>query len=234
MTYERLAILDCETSSLDPETGHLLEVAIVDWSATHCTTLRSYAAVCAAPSNEAEAVNGISPALLTSGLLNPREQVVRSVVTLASKADAVLAWKADFDRAWLPELHDKVWLDAMDIAWPRASSSRSLVAVALAHGVGVASAHRALDDVALLARLLERVAEGGADLPALLARAARPKVLVVAETPPPWKMAEEEWARLKGLLKESGFRFDSAAKAWSRKMPPEDVPALPFPARVAA
>lgn len=230
----RIAIIDTETSSLEPSTGHLLEVAIVDWSVTHRTTLRSYAALCAAPSNEAEAVNGIAPALLTSGLLGAREQVVRSVVTLASKADAILAWKADFDRSWLPELDDKLWLDAMDIAWPRASSSRSLVAVALAHGVGVASAHRALDDVALLARLLERIAEGGADLPALLARAGRPKVLVVAETPPPWKMAEEEWTRLKGALKDAGFRFDPTTKAWTRKMPLEDVQALPFPARVAA
>ena len=50
--------------------------------------------------------------------------------------------------------------------------------MALAHGVGVVSVHRALADVDTLARTLTAVAELGVDLGEFLERGMRPKVLV--------------------------------------------------------
>jgi DNA polymerase-3 subunit epsilon len=105
-----------------------------------------------------------------------------------------------------------------DVTWPRASTSQSLIAIALAHGVGVSHAHRALTDCDILARLLERVAETH-DVEAMLVKAMRPKkkyrAMVSFDT--------------NQLAKERGFRWSPEEKIWWRKFVPEDVPGLQLP-----
>jgi DNA polymerase-3 subunit epsilon len=111
-----------------------------------------------------------------------------------------------------------------DLPWD--GHSRKLVEIALAHGVGVSSAHRALTDVDVMARLLTRLRERGADLPALFRRAARPKALFYAVVP----------YERRQVAKDHGFRWDEAkhGKNWFRTMPVEDAAALPFPVRRVA
>ncbi|MFA9271558.1 MAG: hypothetical protein ACEQSX_12515 [Baekduiaceae bacterium] len=159
-----LLLLDVETGGLDPATDHLLEVGLVLWSVPHRSTIATASWLVRAPANKAEHVNGIRPALLAEG--REREWVVGRAQAWAEHADAVAAHNAEFDRAWLPDL-GKPWIcTCFDVEWPgralaggiereRERPGQSLVALCLAHGVGVASAHRAITDCLLIASLLE-------------------------------------------------------------------------------
>lgn len=217
----KLLILDTETSSLDPADGHLLEVGVVVWSVTHCSSLSSAAWLLRAPSNAAAEINGIPEALLEFG--SDRDKVLEFVTRMASSCDAIAAHN-DFDRQWLPDL-GRPWIDtAWDVDWPRGAGGRKLHELCLAHGLAVLDAHRALPDCQLLARLFERVAEMGCDVTELVRRALRPKAKVISLAP---------FAK-KDLVKQHGFRWDPVAKVWWRNMAREDVAALPFSTKEAA
>ena len=143
---------------------------------------------------------------------------------MAANSEAILAHNAEFDRQWFgEELLGVPWACSMDIEWPRPSPGKSLTAIALAHGVGVTRAHRAIDDVMTLASLLERAVELGASLETLIKRALRPKVRVVASLP---RHRNPE-------LKAAGFRWDPERTQWWKKCFVDEVATLPFDVREA-
>lgn len=232
-------ILDCETTGLDPAKDFVIEVGAILWSVEHRTSIAMYSSLLdSTHANAAEAVNGIPAAILPSA---PRpDDVWAEVRALASEADAFLAHNADFDRSFclphMPNQRAKPWIcTCTDIEWPgarRAASTdphrerpgQSLAALALAHGLGLSHAHRALTDCMTIARLLERCAELGHDIEAMLARGMRPKAsFAVADTTYDPKRNE--------LAKQNGFRWDPDRKLWWRRMPIEDAGALPFKVR---
>lgn len=92
-----------------------------------------------------------------------------------------------------------------------------LVHLALAHGVPVFTAHRALADVDTLVRTFQAAAKM-TDVSAMLARAMRPKVHVQALV----SFDDREKA------KSSGFAWGPTTKMWTRRMASEDVASLPF------
>jgi DNA polymerase-3 subunit epsilon len=222
-----IAIIDTETTSTDPATGHLLEVALALWSVEERALVRARSwLVQGAETNEAIAVNGIRPSLLRHG--GPREDIVRLVSNIVFKeCSIIVSHNIEFDRKWLPELDRYHWVCSQDdIEWPRYSSSKGLTAVALAHGIGVVDAHRALADVLTVARLLERVAEI-ADLDAILAKAMRPRAV--------FEVAEKGFSEARNALaKESGFRWDAPTKSWRRRLALEDASTMPFAVRRVA
>jgi DNA polymerase-3 subunit epsilon len=221
VSFDTVLILDTETTGTD-DSAVCIEVACILYSVTHAAPIRSFASLIRAESNPAERINGIPAALLASAY--EEGPVWSTVARIGAEAGAVVAYNAEFDerfqRAFIPG--SKPWICAMDdLQWPRASDSRSLVALALAHGLGVASAHRAMTDCDTLARLFSRVAEMGEDLGAMLARGLRPKAkfqaIVSYDT--------------NHMAKAAGFRWDPDAKRWWRTMAIEDVEALPFKVR---
>lgn len=222
----RLAILDTETTGKDPKTGHLLEVAIgmLDTVTGRLIDAESRL-VCVEPivvgseTNPAVEINGIPDELLGFGW--EPGQVAAWLFARAQKADVIVAHNAEFDRAWVPDLK-KPWVCSCDdIEWPRPSGSRSLVALALSHGIGVVYAHRALSDVLTLAHLFERAHEMGSDLDAMVRRAMRPKGMFQALV----SYDDREAA------KNAGFRWEPEAKRWVKRMFLEDVPTLGFKTR---
>lgn len=215
----RVLILDTETSSLDPATGHLLEVAIAGYDLQH-GLLNAHSWLCRAPTNEAERVNGIPVELVQNWGIPSREKAQDTIGGCAANFDAVVAHSADFDRSWIGDL-GKPWICTCDdVTWPKPSTSKSLVAIALAHGVGVSSAHRALADVMTLVALFDRVRESH-DLGAMLARGLRPKARFVSLAP----------FDRKDEVKAAGFRWEPTQKVWTRTMAIEDAPTLPFEVR---
>jgi DNA polymerase-3 subunit epsilon len=184
--------------------------------------IRSYSALVAAPANEAEHVNGIPAEVLRSDDVRPRQDVIRVVKHMVQGCAAIMSHGADFDRKWLPELK-LPWICSMDdIEWPCRSSNRALSTIAIAHGVGVVSAHRALDDVMTLVRLLERVELYGVRLEELLARAMRPKTTIRSCQP----------FEQNDLARAAGFRFDSERKMWIKRIAAEDLATAEFPFRI--
>lgn len=210
-----ILILDTETSSLDPSTGHLLEVAVIRFSVEHATELDSAAWLVKAPSNEAEHINGIPVAALDYGY--SLDETRSRVAQWSGNVDAIVA-HSDFDQKWIGDT-GRPWIDSCnDLEYPRPSPSRSLAALCLAHGLGVSEAHRAMADCRLLVRLFERCHELGHDLDTMLRGGLRPKGHFVSLAP----------FEQKDLVKQHGFRWDATSKHWWRKMAIEDAGKLPF------
>ena len=221
-TPETLLIVDTETTGLTPQTGRVIEYGAVLFSVPAVSVISCWSELVSDPddsTNAAESTNRIPPAALARGL--GHDAAVAPLLALAQRADAVVAHNAEFDHTFVGALLDPLpWICTLnDVDWPRPSSSMSLVAVALAHDVGIVQAHRALADCMLVARLLERVHElSPGCLPGMLARAARPKALFQAVV----RYDERH------LAKEARFRWEPESKRWLRRMAVEDAALLPF------
>lgn len=216
-----ILLLDTETTGTD-EQAVCIEVAVALYSVEHASITRSYSSLIQHGASEAEHVNRIPVVLLASAPAAPI--VWTGVARFAAQADAIVAYGAEFDRRFVPAeaAQGRPFICAMgDLQYPRSDKRMTLTALALAHDVGVASAHRAFADVDLLARLFTRAKEMGCDLEAMLARGLRPKGRFI--------VAERGFdAARNALAKEHDFAFDYDSKEWSRTMAIEDAEALPF------
>lgn len=222
MTVERVVLLDTETSGKGDD-AVAIEVACILYSVPHAEPIRSFGSLIRAESNPAFAINKIPEALLAEA--QTAHDVWCEVGYLVDQADAIVAHNAPFDQDFVPDLvwSGTPWICSMsDLAWPCATRpGEGLVSLALAHGLGVAHAHRAMADCDLLARLLTRVAEMGHDLQAFLQRGLRPKATFQALVP----MSRNE------EIKAAGFKWFPETKRWLRTMAIEDAATLPFDTR---
>lgn len=214
------AIIDTETTGTNHATDRVIEVAVMLFDVKRAQSVASFASLIRGPAeNAAESINGIPPAMLAEA--REPERVWSAVKWIIEPAQVIVAHRAEFDRDFCPDL-GKPWVcSKVDIQWPGRLRGDHLVQLALALGLGVASAHRAMADVDTLARILTRVAEKGGDLDALLRHAMRPKERFVSLAP----FEERE------VVKANGFLWDPQRKVWWRDMPPEDTGALPFKVR---
>ena len=224
---DTLLILYTETTGLSTLQGQCIEVGAILFHVPHRAVLSQVSFLLPCAANAAEAINGI-PAAVTR-LEQPRQEALACFLAMAAACDALVAHNAAFDRQWfglgpLPPL-ERPWICSMeDIRWPaerQLRSSPSVRDLALAYGVPVWAAHRALTDCIYLAQVFERCA----DLEALLLAALEPRSLYRAELP----YAERHRAR------EAGFRWNEAVpRAWSRRLSRREAEALAFPVQLVA
>lgn len=222
-----ILLLDTETTGLDPTKDACIEVACTLYSVEHAAPIRSFASLIDERANAAEETNRIPVALLQSGRCPVACKVWPFVLAMAQHAEAIVAHRADFDRSFVHEsLRDvRPWLcSKFDIEWPRGKPGDHLVHLALAHGLGVAHAHRAMSDVDTLSRIFQRVAEMGSDVPRMLARAMLPRVKVVSLAP--FEQKDE--------VKALGFAWDPNVREWSKRCIKGEVPIFPFKTREVA
>jgi len=219
-----LLILDTETTALAPPEGTCIEVGAILFAVPQRAVLSQLSFLLPCRENPAEAINRI-PAAVTR-LEQPRAAALACFAAMVSQCDALLAHNAAFDRQWfgvttaaLPPI-DKPWICSMDdIRWPadrQLKASPSVRDLALAYGVPVWAAHRALTDCIYLAQVLERCD----DLETLLLQALEPRSLFRAQL----SYAERHRA------KDAGFRWnDPVQGAWSKRLSQREAQALPFP-----
>lgn len=217
-----LLILDTETTALDPGHGQCIEVGAILFDVPARAVLAQVSFLLPAAENPAEHVNGIPPTV--SRRPQPWHAGLAFFSALLDSADAVLAHNVAFDRQWfgiapLPAIA-LPWICSMDdIRWPADRLLRPAPSVrdlALAYGVPVWAAHRALTDCTYLAQVLERCD----DLEDLLVAAREPRRLFRAQL----SYAERHRAR------EAGFRWnDPVPGAWSRRLSEREARALSFP-----
>ncbi len=219
---DRLLIVDTETTGLSPERHHCIEVGAVLFAVPQRAVLSQISCLLPCRENPAEAINGI-PAEV-SRLEQPWRQSLATFESLVDACDVVVAHNAAFDRQWfgqgpLPAIH-RPWLCSMEeIRWPAGRALRSTPSVrdlALAYGVPVWAAHRALTDCIYLAQVFERCE----DLEALLCAGLEPRRLYRAQLP----YEERQRAR------DAGFRWnDPVPRAWSRRLSEREAQNLGFP-----
>lgn len=221
-----ITIVDVETTGLNPDTDEVIEVAAILYSDDHGAILQQVSTLLPVEENPAYDTNGISVAMSEASVMcwDSQDFIVRAISEMMKASDYVIAFNADFDRSFM-EGHStlwttaKPWADAAAITYPRQSTKKDLVNIALANGIPVVNAHRALDDCRLVADLLGKVP----DLEAQLALAARPKATVKA------LVSFEQ----KELAKAAGFVWDAIVpRSWAKRMPAEDAQTLPFAVEV--
>ena len=226
---KNVLLLDTETGGVNHKVHKIIEVATILYSLEYASPITSFSALLPVGDNPAESINGIPEGLLKYA--NTTSMISAVVDELICASDAILAHSASFDMYFMQDVAEewgvspssKPWICTMrDIEWPKKTKHRNLVAIALAHGVPVIAAHRALTDVDILARLLTRVAETGTDLEELVARAMRPKVLVEALVDYPDR----------DIAYCNGFDWDPQKRQHLREIPEEDIDALPFKCRI--
>ena len=218
----RLLIVDTETTGLDPSQHQCIEVGAVLFDVPHRAVLSQISFLLPCNDNPARGVNGIDPAV--SELPQPWRLALQCFEAMAESADALLAHNAAFDRQWfgrgpLPAIA-KPWICSMeDLRWPPERQLRATPSVrdlALAYGVPVWAAHRALTDCIYLAQVFERCA----DLEALLQAALEPRRLYRA------RLSYEE----RHKAREAGFRWNEPISgAWSRRLSEREASLLSFP-----
>ncbi len=217
-----ILILDTETTGLDNENDDCLEVGSILFNVKSRSVLAQQSFLLPVEINNAEKINNI-PAEITR-LPQPLSEAIKYFESLVRVSDVIVAHNAEFDMKWfginkLPQI-EKPWICSMDdMAWPadrQLKTRPSVRDLALAYGVPVWNAHRALTDCIYLAEVFIRCSE----LEKLLIRALEPKVLLRAEV-----SYEDRF-----LAKNAGFRWNDAIKgAWSRKMSRREKEKLEFP-----
>ena len=221
-----LLIIDTETTGLEPNQHQVIELGAVLYSVEHQTTLHQLSTLIFAPDNPQERRNCIPSSVLPYVSDSIQTRFLRMFMELVDEADFAVAHNVEFDRQWfndnpLPVLYKDMkpmqWLCTMtDFTFPHQNRfGESLVNLALSHGIGVSSAHRALTDCQLIAALFDRMD----DLEAMVNHALRPKALYKA------LVSYDD----RQLAKDAGFQWNSLeSKAWARKMAEEDIADLPF------
>ena len=217
-----LLIVDTETTGLDPELDQCLEVGVILFDVTSRQVLAQQSFLLPVEANAAEAINRI-PAAVTR-LPQPWSEGMSWFQNLVAAADVLVAHNAAFDRQWfgrgaLPPV-TRPWLCSMDdIRWPADRQLRSRPSVrdlALAYGVPVWAAHRALTDCIYLAEVFARCD----DLETLLQRGLEPRRLMRA------RVSFDE----RHQAKEAGFRWNDPIKgAWTRRLSERECSELTFP-----
>jgi len=217
MFPKTLLLIDCETTGTDPERDSLCEVGAILFSVEYKAVIRQLSFLLPVESNPAEKINGITPGL-TSWFGSPHNNnaMKGALDFFAHYADAYVAHNADFDRQWVSYLlPDRPWIcTCHGITWPNLRPSPSLANLALAHGVPVWAAHRALTDCIYLAQIFER----DPMLEEHIEEGLLPQTLVRAHV----NFAEKD------LAKEAGFRWVPEQKQWQRKCNERQIAALPF------
>ena len=216
-----LLIIDTETSGLDPEQDHCLEVGAILFSVADRVVLAQQSFLLPVSSNAAEPINRI-PASVTR-LPQPWRQALDYFSALVDAADVLVAHNAAFDRQWfgcgsLPAVQ-RPWLCTMeDIRWPAERQLRSRPSVrdlALAYEIPVWAAHRALSDCIYIAEVFRRCE----DLEGLLIKGLEPRQLMRAQ------VSYDN----RHLAKDAGFRWNDPIKgAWTRRLSEREASELAF------
>lgn len=217
-----LLILDTETTGLDPDQDHCIEVGAILFHVPSRAVLSQVSFLLPCDINPAEPINGISAAV--SRLIQPWQAGLAYFRQLVDAAEVIVAHNASFDRQWFGKgalaALPKPWLCSMeDLRWPAERQLRATPSVrdlALAYGVPVWEAHRALTDCIYLAQVFCRCDE----LEALLVAGLEPRHLYRAQLP----YEQRHRAR------QAGFRWnDPIAKAWTRRLSEREAAGLGFP-----
>lgn len=214
MNVKRCLIVDTETTGVDQKKDSVVEIGAVLYSVTNGGTLHQASTIIPLPENVKNAavdINGISDELIAES----RELRIffKSIFgAMIEASDVILAHQADFDRGFLTGMDIQMWsarpwlCTKSDFQFAKGQAGSSLVNLTLSHGLGVASAHRALTDCQHLARILDTYT--AKEREALFTHALLPRSEYVALT----KYDQ------KGLAKARGFRWDGDAKQWKKRM----------------
>ena len=221
----RLAIVDCETTGLDPERHKMIEFAVgtlsIDADHGDVVAVTPPQSWLEDPTEdlsiEIERLTHITSDMLI-GKWFPQDAIMKAV----AGADLVVAHNAKFDRAFVtkrfPAMADLPWACSMgEIDWPTLgwSSGRGIGALLTEAGFFLPDAHRAAADVWATTCLLASAAPDGRAVTALLVETARRPSERLYATRAPFEC--------KDVLKAAGYRWSPERRTWWIEGDPEHI-----------
>lgn len=223
----KVLIIDLETTGLKPEQHQVIEFGAILFDCRTHSILEQISALIPCADNGAKHINQIAPEASQQSIVYAG--AITHLLEMAAIADYVTAWNIEFDIKWfghpnqeLPSL-DTPCFDAMGVKYARSGNSKKLIDVALAHGIPVVSAHRALTDCQILAELFRRHRNIEALINQAIAAESAPKALVRADIS----------YECREMAKAKGFRWDDKIpRAWSRVIPTSEIDSLGFPVTI--
>ena len=221
-----VALVDLETTSLNPDDGDIIELALMMvWLSRDGGVLGHFGPLSwledpGVPiSPEITMVTGLAAQHLVG-----HEIPDPSVEGMLSRADLLVAHNAKFEIAWLekryPNLCGKAWSCSMaDIDWLKAGCDGRAQQHLLSQHGWFSNAHRAGDDVWSLFILLQEKRRGWerkrrTHFQRLLEAANRVTTLVKARGAPYNK---------KEILRARGYRWDAESRVWQKELDHVDV-----------
>lgn len=212
------AILDTETTSLDPTTGHIIELAICKVTFDRRGRIVAIGQVhdwLEDPGYPLPSEIARLTGLTDNDLVDKRIDDI-AALELLSTADLIVAHNASFDAAWIerryPAIADKPWCCSLkDIDWRWYGYEGRQLGALLGEAAGLFNArHRADADVAALVALLASTLPSG--------RTACSEMILAAQRPTVRISADGAPFAVKDLLKARGYRWDQKARRWWKEL----------------
>lgn len=162
-------------------------------------------------------LTGITDEMIAAG--TDEKEVAEVIHQEFKMARAAFAYNAPFDKRFVNAIFKRNGLSELDIPvvdvmrdvrYPKRFTCKKLTHLAYDHGITIehGSAHRAVADVRLMLKLLQKY-----DLNEVIADASEPKARLRIKTPAPWVDKEgNEYA------KAQGYRFESEGKMWIKEV----------------
>lgn len=206
--------IDFEATSVDPQTAHIIEWALVRYCSEQKQILTMHTELVRLPDGvtlppEITELTGITDRMVEyEGWGN-----ASNLRKYASACDFLVAHNGlSYDKPlftanakrWHIEDLEKPWIDTMtDIPYPARIKSRNLVTLCAEHGFLNPLAHRAMSDCISLWKLFTQYDEK--------------EIVAIASTPMITLRADVNFAK-KDLAKDAGYRWDGERKIWIKQV----------------
>ncbi|WP_137787746.1 3'-5' exonuclease [Sphingomonas sp. 3P27F8] len=217
------AIIDTETTSLDPTTGSIIELAICQ------VTFDGRGRIVAIGQVHdwlEDPGHPLPPEIIRLTGLHDHDLAEQRIddataIDLLSGADLLIAHNAKFDAAWIekryPMLAGEAWCCSLaDIDWRGFGYESRQLGALLGEVAGFFNArHRADADVAALVALLATVLSSGRTACSeMILSAQRPTIRVTADGAP---------FEVKDRLRARGYKWDQKCRRWSKEVTSNSV-----------
>ncbi len=212
-----LLIIDTETTGLDPNQGaECIEIGAILYSVPHRAILAQCSTLLPVKENGQQDIHGIGDE--ANDVFYPHGKAISLISSMVINADYAVAHNAPFDQQFSPKCIGIPWLCTYEDFRFTPHKPQALVNLALAHGITVKSAHRALNDCGLIAEILGKRDDLEALIDAAIIRARSPKVWVKALV----KYQDRH------LAKAAHFEWKDESKSWVKLMKECDLDSLNF------
>jgi DNA polymerase-3 subunit epsilon len=216
-------IIDCETTGLSPDKGaELIEIGAILYNVPNRAILAQCSTLLPVKVIGQEETHGISLQTANAVPLHVEKAAHHLLSEMALDCSYIVAHNAAFDRQFL-SYFDMVtdWLCTYEDFDFAPYKKQNLVSLALAHGIAVKSAHRALNDCGLIAEIFSKRSDLEQLIEAAIIRAKSPKVWVRA-------LVDFHSRELAKAARFTPHQENGKFKDWRKQMKECDLESLNF------